>query len=155
MMSALELSWSSAYIASLLAVALSDSLYRRIPNSLNLTILFLGMACWVAHIGLMGFWVALGGAAVGGVGLLLMYISDMVGAADVKVAFAFGALLGPRDAGIAVLAGSIVCGLISLRYLRPKLHWRGALSWARAEGKTVPMGAALAIGVLLASMGWV
>jgi prepilin peptidase CpaA len=154
-MQALELAWSTSYIASLLAVAVSDALYRRIPNSLCLTISFLGMVCWAAHAGPSGLLSALGGAAVGAAALLVMYLLNMVGAADVKVAFAFGALLGPRGAGVAVLVGMVFCGLMSLGYLRPKLHWRGALTWARAEGKTVPMGAALALGVLLASSGWV
>jgi prepilin peptidase CpaA len=155
-----DVAWSACFVAALLAVFISDTLYRRISNPLVASILSTGICYWVSREGARGLGFALAGCGVGAACLLWMYVMGWVGAADVKVFAAFGSLLGPDDAAWAAVYGFIVGGMMGLPVLwrRRRQPWvRGvqALAHARASGTTVPLGAALAVGVLAVAAKWV
>jgi prepilin peptidase CpaA len=81
---------------------------HRIPNWLVLSLLLIGFVYQVLVNGPVGLLYALGGLAVG-IGLFIgFYIGRGMGAGDVKLMGAAGALLGPAG---ALLAGA--CSLIT------------------------------------------
>jgi len=88
-----------------------DMREHRIPNWLILSLLLIGFVYQVLVNGSVGLLYALGGLAIG-IGLFIgFYIGRGMGAADVKLMGAAGALLGPVG---ALLAGacSLIAGLI-------------------------------------------
>lgn len=154
--------WAAATVAALLATIVSDTLYRRIPNLLSLTVWLLGCLFWGTHQGWSGLLVAMEGTLVGGGLLLLLYLLGTIGAGDVKVFAGFGALLGPQQALWGCLYGLLAGGVLSvvaiyahrmsvsdLRQGFAHLRFGAALQRARERGTTVPLGVGLAVGVLL------
>lgn len=112
-------------LAVLLASAVrSDLLEQRIPNRLVL----LGMAAGLAlHAilpagngfltswpGGLGPWGALQGLAIGGGALLPLYILRVMGAGDVKLMAAVGAILGPSDIVPALCCTFLAGGAVSI-----------------------------------------
>jgi prepilin peptidase CpaA len=154
-----DVAWSACFVTALLAVFISDTLYRRISNPLVASILVTGILYWITREGARGVEFALAGGAVGAGCLLWMYVMGWVGAADVKVFAAFGTLLGPYDAAWAAAYGMCVGAVISVPALirsrrMPSFASADPLERARATGTTVPLGAALAVGVRVAAAGW-
>ena len=104
--------------AAAVAAALTDLRSRLIPNRLTLPALAAGLLLAVAGGG-MG-WAGLGGAAAGaaafGVPLLLFWAAapEAVGAGDVKLGFALGALLGFPLALSALVLGTAAAAAFSL-----------------------------------------
>lgn len=152
-------SWSNALVLALLATSLSDLMYRRIPNGLVLTVLALGFGYWGCMSGKSGL-VHAGMGMMLGLGCLLpFYLLRWIGAGDVKIFAAFGAVLGPDAIWQAALAGLACGGLLSFCYWDKmpfeitSLKGGVALKQARAYGTTVPLGAALATGILMVQMG--
>jgi prepilin peptidase CpaA len=152
--------WSCALVLALMATCISDLLYRRISNNLMLTVLAMGMSYWGCRYGWAGIAFASAGAATGLFALLGLYIIGWLGAGDVKIFAAFGALLGAKGILSAGIFGVIAGGLLSIAYIdRRGLRWDllssgRALERARITGQTVPLGAALAMGVLLVEVGF-
>src|SRR5215470_13870464 len=99
-------------VASVAAVL--DFRFRRIPNWLTLGALALGFALQVARSGAAGIPMALAGAALGLVVLLPFYVMHAMGAGDVKLLAALGALLGPQALLTVIVYAALVGGAISL-----------------------------------------
>jgi prepilin peptidase CpaA len=118
----MSISGSDLLYALALSVAglalLTDVRYRRIPNWLTGSALLIGLIANLVIGGLQGGLMSLAGVGLGLAVLLPFYVLRTMGAGDVKLLAAFGALLGPQMLiGIAVY-GSIVGGIQALIILR-------------------------------------
>jgi len=100
-----------AFIAGLAAVL--DIRSRRIPNALIVAALVLGLGIHVARGGLPGAGLAVGGAVVGGLILFPLYRIRAMGAGDVKLLAALGALVGPQMILWVALYSAIMGGVVA------------------------------------------
>ena len=142
-----------------------DLLAHRIPNRLTGLLLLAGCLLQFAF----GGWTALGQAALGalvGLAVLLpLYVLRAMGAGDVKLLAAIGALLGPHWALIAGINTLIAGGILAVVYLmigalRAALApgdapWRVRLYQARERAQQLrrerfPYALAIAAGALAA-----
>lgn len=106
---------SLMFILALLGTAVFIDLRSyRIPNVLVAAILLLGLAAQITQHGFSGLFAALAGVGIGGLLLLPFYSSGSMGAGDVKLMGAVGALLGPLQVLQAVLATLIFGGAMAL-----------------------------------------
>jgi len=140
-----------------------DLLAHRIPNRLTGSLLFLGFLLQFVF----GGWSALGQAALGalvGLSLLMpLYLLRAMGAGDVKLLAAMGALLGPYWALVAGINTLIAGGVLAIGYLmigtlRAALMSAGApwsvrLSHARVRAQQLrrerfPYALAIAVGAV-------
>ncbi|HUB77875.1 MAG TPA: prepilin peptidase [Bryobacteraceae bacterium] len=122
--------------------AITDDLRRRqIANWINLSGLAAGLICHFVSGGLAGLGRSAGGAALGFALFLIFYCLGGMGAGDLKLSAAFGALLGPSGILVAALLaapiGALVAGVL--------LIWRGA--------RAIPYAPALTLGAWLALLG--
>lgn len=109
--------FSTLCLVVLLAIALLyDLKLHRIPNWLTATGLIAGIAMHCYFQGLTGLVASLGGAVVGLVLLLPLYIKQAMGGGDVKLMSACGSILGPMLSLYAVGASLIMGGVIGLVY---------------------------------------
>jgi prepilin peptidase CpaA len=136
--------------------AITDLASRRIPNWLTFGTLIMGVLinAWLGGFG--GVAGALGGAALGLAMLLPFYVAGAMGAGDVKLLAALGALLGPQLLFSAAVYMALAGGALSLVVLLQ----RGRLFFALNElvvqrrvptpsGAKAPYGVAIACGVYL------
>jgi prepilin peptidase CpaA len=148
-------SFAAAAAASL--AALLDLRSRRIPNWLTASALLCGVLLNVWLLGPSGLVGALAGAALGLVLLLPFYAQRAIGAGDVKLLAALGALVGPHVLVSVAVYGALVGGAMSMLILL----LRGRLFIALHElliehrpptlsGAKAPYGVAIAAGVYLA-----
>lgn len=161
-------------VVALVVVAMSYDLHaRRIPNWLVGTALIAALPIEIVANGLpIGpiWWVT--GALTGGLLFLPGYLIRMLGAGDVKLMAAVGALMGPRGALEAALTATVVGGAISFVALLQKRRLRKGVASAMsilitmsaddtpetAETKhavgsavgSLPYGIAIAIGSVIA-----
>ena len=106
-------------IVVLLAVVLTSVIYTdlrssRIPNVLTFS--GIGMGC-IAHVwggGIQGLFFSLEGLVVGLGIFLFLYASGGVGAGDVKLMGAVGAMVGPFGALVSGLMAFLVGGVYAL-----------------------------------------
>ncbi len=103
-----------------LAAAVYDARYRKIPNWLSLSGLILGLGLNI----LLGGWKGLEAAALGlGLALLIylpLYLIRGMGAGDVKLMAAIGAIVGPHDWLGIFLTTALAGGIISLAAIAVK-----------------------------------
>jgi prepilin peptidase CpaA len=136
--------------------AIIDLGSRRIPNWLTVTTFVFGLLlnAWLHGVG--GLVGALAGAALGLALLLPFYAIGAMGAGDVKLLGALGAVLGPQLLVTVAIYAAIAGGVLSLAILLG----RGRLMLALSEivvqhrvptrsGATAPYGVAIAAGVYL------
>src|SRR5215813_2561258 len=97
--------------------AVLDVRWRRIPNWLALGALLLGLLLQVSRFGLPGVAIGLAGAALGFGLLLPFYMLRAVGAGDVKLLAAVGAMVGPQNLLTVALGAAIVGGVMSVAVL--------------------------------------
>jgi prepilin peptidase CpaA len=135
----------------------TDLRFRRIPNWVTGSALVLGLVGNLIFAGLSGGISALEGIALGLAVLLPFYIFRTMGAGDVKLLAAFGALLGPQAVLAVAVYGSIVGGVQSLVILarlgrvRLTLHQLVFMRVLPASsGATAPYAVALSAGLCLA-----
>ena len=154
----MELVQGCALSAASLA-AVIDVWTRRIPNWLTFGTLVLGVVinAWLHGFG--GALTAIAGAGLGAAILLPFYLLRAMGAGDVKLLAALGALLGPSALLSVAVYGALVGGAMSLVILLA----RGRLVAGVGEvfiahrlphlsGATAPYGVAIAGGVYLSML---
>jgi prepilin peptidase CpaA len=125
------------------SAATFDDLRRRaIANWINVAGLAAGLVYHMARRGLAGLAWSAGGAAVGFLVLLIFYCWGGMGAGDLKLAAAFGALLGPSGILLAALLAAPLGAAIAAAFVF--WHW-GA--------RAIPYAPALSLGAWLALLG--
>lgn len=131
-------------IALLLGCAASvDDLRRRaIANWINLAGLSAGLVCYVCTRGIKGLGWSAAGAMVGFGVFLLFYVLGGMGAGDLKLAAAFGALLGPGGILLAALLAAPIGAVMAA----------ALLVW-RSQARAIPYAPALSLGAWLALLG--
>jgi prepilin peptidase CpaA len=146
-----------AAVASVAAVI--DVRWRRIPNWLTFSALVGGLVLNLMRFGPPGGLVALGGAALGLGVLVPFYAIRAIGAGDVKLLAALGALLGPLALVSVVIYGAVVGGIIAAVMLARRHELRRSLTdimtnptQLRRGGAKAPYGVAIASGVYLAML---
>ncbi|MDQ6673304.1 MAG: prepilin peptidase [Chloroflexota bacterium] len=144
-------------IASVAAAC--DIFWRRIPNWLTFSAFLAGLSVHAVMGGASGLLVALGGAALGLCLLLPFYVIHAMGAGDVKLLTALGALLGPHAlVSVAIytaLAGGAIALVLLARQGRLQLSLGDVMTRPlslRRGGAKAPYGVAIACGVYLAML---
>jgi prepilin peptidase CpaA len=136
--------------------AVIDISSRRIPNWVTFAAFLagVGLNAWLA--GPSGAVLAMAGAALGATLLLPFYAIRAMGAGDVKLLAAIGALLGPQMLVSVAVYGALIGGAMSVVILlvrrRLVLTVNEILVQRRAptrSGATAPYGVAIASGVYL------
>ena len=111
-------------VCTVLAAGLYDLRYRRIPNWLNLAAMSAGVVLNLLLFAGHGFALALLGIGCSLLVYLPLYLVRGMGAGDVKLMAAVGAIAGPRNWIGIFLATAILGGIVSLIYVlcRRRLH---------------------------------
>ena len=132
------------FIPLVLGITYMDVRYRRIPNKLVLIILLSGIAFNAYFSGWRGLTSSLGGAAIAFGIMLLFHLFGTMGAGDVKLFTAIGAVLGssmvlPTFLIVALTGGVLaICKMIYTRRVITTMH--GVLHFfiGLLPGQTVP-----------------
>ena len=136
--------------------AVIDISSRRIPNWVTFAAFLagVGLNAWLA--GPSGAVLALAGAALGAGLLLPLYAIRAMGAGDVKLLAAIGALLGPQVLVSVAVYGALIGGAMSVVILLVRRRLLVALNEILVQrraptrsGATAPYGVAIASGVYL------
>jgi prepilin peptidase CpaA len=151
----------------LLIIAYNDVRYRRIPNPYVLAVLLYGLGSNAFFNGLQGTISSLQGAAVAFGLMLILHIFGAMGAGDVKLFGAIGAVIGIKLVPLTFVAVVLTGGVLALIFalisgtMRTTL-WRvgnilvGLMPGAKLpryeipndRKLTVPYGVAIAVGTL-------
>jgi len=115
---------------------------RSIANWINLGGLAAGFVCHTASRGLAGLAWSAGGAAVGFAVFLVVYCLGGMGAGDLKLMAAFGALLGPSGILIAALLAAPIGAIVA-----------GACLVGNWRVRAIPYAPALTLGAWFALLG--
>lgn len=135
--------------------ALIDVWSRRIPNWVTFGTLLGGVLINVWLYGFGGAVTALAGAGLGLALLLPFYVMRAIGAGDVKLLAAIGALIGPNLLISVAVYGAVVGGAMSVFILarrRLLLRTLGDMLSGDVQprsGATAPYGVAIASGMYL------
>lgn len=160
------------FVALLLGAAISDIRTRRIPNTLTLPGLLLGLVLAATPAGIT-FPVALLGVGAALLFSLPLFALGALGGGDGKMLMVVGAFLGPRGFGTAlvltILAGGLLALFVTVRLgrLGETLRNLGALilyfvtlgrrgrrsTLGMPEAVAIPYGLAIAAGALVAWLG--
>ncbi len=108
---------NSIALVTVLVAAVTDIRTRRIPNQLTLPMMVLGLVLNTLGSGSGGFLSSLGGMAVGFALLFPVYLLGGMGAGDVKLLSAVGALLGARQVFNSFIWSALAGGLMALIYM--------------------------------------
>ena len=144
----------------------TDALRHKIPNTLTSITLGAGLLLAAASGGAAGLWSACAGALLGGAVLLPLHLYGGLGAGDVKLMGAAGALLGPASAIsaalLALVAGALLACVVALtrrRHASTRIHgdataavvpaWRAACALRAVRKERFPYAAAIATGVVV------
>jgi Flp pilus assembly protein protease CpaA len=149
--SELELISKLLTVALLALATMFDVKSRRIPNRLTVTSAVGGLAVHTAFEGWTGAqWAVLG--LLSGLGALMVpFLLGWVGAGDVKLLAAIGALQGPTLVLTAALYGAAAGGLFSVTVLLvSRFCQRKTEANVNPQKLTLPYGPPLALGTLLA-----
>lgn len=127
-----------------------DCKERRIPNKLVFAGMIVGLIMGAAYGGVKGFGMSCLGMAVG-VGILFIpFALGWIGAGDVKLLGAIGAILGAKGAAFSMLYGAVAGGFMAAVVLarRGRFGWfiMSCLAWvARQLGNIIPGSAGLSL----------
>jgi prepilin peptidase CpaA len=161
-----------AVLAPLTAIVIYyDVRYRRIPNFLVLTALLCGLAVNSFYGGLHGMAASMLGFAIAFIPMLLIHIFGAMGAGDVKLFGAVGAILGaslvPMTFVLVALLGGALAIVSTLRAgtVLSTLHgvvrifvgllpgWEMPRFAMKADRRhTIPYGVAIMLGSLLSTL---
>jgi prepilin peptidase CpaA len=148
-------------IAGLLYAVFTDLRVRRISNKLTYPAMLVGL---VGNL-VIGGWGGLGHSMVGwSTGLAIMLIPFLLramGAGDVKLMAAIGAIKGPEFVLVAALYACLTGGLLAIFYLYRERRvtstfkyvtygWLWALKGQGQKAGAIPYAPAIAAGVVLA-----
>ncbi|MCK4603586.1 MAG: prepilin peptidase [Deltaproteobacteria bacterium] len=100
--------------AILIAAAVQDLRFQKIPNLFTYPTMAIGLACHGMTNGLDGLLFSAGGLALGIGIFILPYLMGKMGAGDAKLMGAVGAVLGLRGVFIAILFTALVGGVYAL-----------------------------------------
>ncbi|MCA1579610.1 MAG: A24 family peptidase [Acidobacteria bacterium] len=153
-----------------ISVIYQDVKYRRIPNLLVLTALVAGIGINSFFGGWNGLGNSLLGFGLGFIPMLLLHIFGAMGAGDVKLSGAVGAILGvslmPITLVLVAMTGGILAILMTLRAGTILSTMHGVLrifvgmlpGWemprfamARDRRHTIPYGVAIMVGSLISA----
>ncbi|HSE58353.1 MAG TPA: A24 family peptidase [Nitrospiraceae bacterium] len=101
-------------IALLITAIVTDLRSCRIPNWLTTPAMVFGLAVHAWQHGLQGLLFSLFGLFVGLGSFLLLHLSGNIGAGDVKLMAAVGAMVGPHDAFMSAVLAIMVGGFYAL-----------------------------------------
>ncbi len=119
--------WCITLTTIVVAVAVTtDLLWRRIPNFLTFPAFVLAVVVRVFFQGWTGLGLALAGAALAPVLLLLLHGGKGIGMGDLKLTAVIGAAFGPVMAVVMVLLSAVAGGVISIAAM---LKSGGQLAW--------------------------
>lgn len=149
---------------SLALIAAGTDLWsRRIPNLLVLAGLLAGLLFGIITGGFNGLVLALMGTSVG-LGLLLIpYLTGGMGAGDVKLLMALGAILGPTSVFWVFIYSCLAGGVMALMVMIVSGKWRVLMadcllplgivvpfsSSLPPKSLAIPYGVAIAAGVII------
>jgi prepilin peptidase CpaA len=157
-------------VDALLLVALTHAVVtdlraRRISNRLTYPLMLIGLLANTAT----GGWTGFSGSGLGllaGLGIMLIpFVLGAMGAGDVKLMAAIGALKGPEFVFTVAVYGSLVGGLIALFYLVRERRlgatvrylsfgFLPALQGKGQKAGSIPYAPAIAAGALIALLPW-
>ncbi len=124
------------------AAAVDDLRRRAVSNWITGTALIGALLYYALRGGWPGLALAICGAAVGFAVFLALYLMGAMGAGDLKLMAAFGALLGPADILIAALLAAVAGALTAAAWLL----------WDR-QCRAIPYAPAIVAGSWLALLG--
>jgi prepilin peptidase CpaA len=148
-------------IAGLLHAVFTDLRARRISNRITYPLMLVGLV----GNGVMGGWGGLAHSGLGwaaGLGLMLIpFLLGAMGAGDVKLMAAIGAIKGPEFVLSAALYASVAGGLVAIFYVVKERRvsstliyltygWVDALRGRGPKGGSIPYAPAIAAGAFLA-----
>lgn len=168
----MPLSLKLVLACTVIAAGLFDLRYRRIPNWLNLGAITAGLTANILLFALHGFVIALLGVGCSLLIYVPLYLVRGMGAGDVKLMAAIGAIVGPWNWLGIFLFTALLGGIVSLLYvvLRRRLsqtflnlalivtdllHIRlpakreARFDIRHAEALRVPHGAVIALGAIV------
>ena len=119
--------------------AWSDWQTRRIPNWITVSGATLGLGLHAWYGGLQDLWTSLEGAVVGLAIFIVFFIAGGMGAGDVKLFGAVGALVGPEALVLVFVFTGLLGGIAAAGVGICRRDWRA----------TLPYGAVICAGTLL------
>ena len=114
-----------AAIAISSVAAMTDIRSRRIPNWLTYSAMLLGVGHHTLANGVQGLLFSAGGLFLGLALLIVFYLAGGMGAGDVKLMGAVGALLGPKGVFIAFIFTALVGGIYAIILLLVRFRVTG------------------------------
>jgi prepilin peptidase CpaA len=117
-------------IAGLALAVFTDVRTHRIPNWLNFSLLAAGVTLNVVRDGAGGFLFSIEGIAVASISLILFLLAGGLGAGDVKLLWAIGALAGPHFTIWTLLGMALSGGALAIAFAARRRELRGA--WQNA-----------------------
>ena len=109
---------SAILIAVVVGIAIvTDVRSRRIPNTLTFSAFIAALVVRFAFQGWAGLGLALLGAVIAPIVLLIVHFGKGIGMGDLKLAAAVGAFFGPVAAVVAMLASAILGGVLAMALL--------------------------------------
>ena len=150
-----------ALIAMLLCASYTDLRWRRIKNWLTYPVMVAGFAFNALAGGWDGAQLSATGWLVGLGIMVLPFALGVMGAGDVKLIAAIGAVKGVHFLLLVTVYGSAAGGLLALYYLVRQRRlgvtlryitygWYGALRGNGPKAGAIPYAPAIAVGVILA-----
>jgi prepilin peptidase CpaA len=100
--------------ALVLVAAVTDIRSRRIPNWLTLLGVLVGLSLNGVTYGLAGVRNSLGGMLLGFSAYLILYLLRAMGAGDVKLMAALGAIVGPENWVAVFIASAVAGGVLAI-----------------------------------------
>ena len=121
----------------LIAAAVNDLRFQKIPNLLTYPAMAVALGCHVVMNGLDGLLFSAGGLALGIAIFIIPFLMGGMGAGDAKLMGAVGAVLGAKGVFVAFLFTAITGGVYALIIvLIKRQHFKGFFTRQAAALKT-------------------